>query len=45
MSESCIDCGSPVILGSSYCGPCDAPIFESPREMRAELLAEIEAES
>lgn len=45
MSATCIDCGLPAMPGSSYCGPCDAPIYDSPREMWQQIRDEIEAES
>lgn len=44
MTATCIDCGLPAVPGSSYCGPCDSPIFESPREVMRQIREEMEAE-
>jgi len=38
--NKCIDCYAPATAGSSYCEPCDAPIFESAKELFEEYLAE-----
>lgn len=45
MTDPCIDCGSPSKEGSPWCDLCDAPIYESPREIRAKIRAELEKES
>ena len=38
--NKCIDCHAPATAGSSYCEPCDAPIYESAKELFEEYLAE-----
>lgn len=38
--EPCIDCGLPSKEGSSWCEACDAPIFEAPRKLLRDWIAE-----
>jgi hypothetical protein len=38
--DKCINCYAPCVAGSSYCEPCDAPIYESAMELFEEYLAE-----
>ena len=38
--DKCINCYAPATNGSSYCEPCDAPIYESAKELFEEYLAE-----
>ncbi len=45
MSGTCIDCGLPALSGSSYCGPCNAPIYESPRQLSDQFRLEMETDA
>jgi hypothetical protein len=41
---TCIDCGTLIIRGEKYCGPCNEPIVFGPRAMWGEVLEELRKE-